>query len=648
MDNSILLGECLARVNDMVVITEADRLDAPHGPRIVFVNEAVVTKTGYSREEIIGQTPRMFQGQATSRTELDRIRRALDNCEPVRSEILNYDKSGNPFWLEIDISPVADEAGRVSHFIAVQRDVSRRKQAELQREEMQTRFDLVLKATNEVIWDYDISSGEIWWNQNYHLVFGHPLTGEPMGRNSWIDHIAPEDRDRIEKSLQNFVDSRDVHWKETYRFQSASGAECHVLHRGLALRNEEGEALRVVGSLSDQTESMILNERLRQSEKLDSLGQLTGSIAHDFNNLLTVILGNSESLKERLPDGPMRQMADLSLRAADSGAELVRGLLAFARRQPLNATIVDLSERLQSSQTFLQRTVPESTSIRFDLERAPSTAAIDVTQFDNAIINLCLNAHDAMPDGGTITISIRETTFDQESVVPGFDVRPGRFIEVSVCDTGTGMDAETAAKAFEPFFTTKPVGAGSGLGLSMVHGFVKQSGGHMRLDTVPGAGTCVRMFFPSEVASTAAGMAETAPATHVESVQILVVEDNEFVLEHAIRLLSEMGHCVHYASTAADALDLLSTTTGIELLFTDVVLPGGMNGEELARAALEIKPGLKVLFTTGYAKEMTIRQGRLTREATLISKPYRKVDLRERIQDVLGQPSSSAAEPTSL
>lgn len=184
MDNSILLGECLARVNDMVVITEADRLDAPHGPRIVFVNEAVVTKTGYSREEIIGQTPRMFQGQATSRTELDRIRRALDNCEAVRSEILNYDKSGNPFWLEIDISPVADEAGRVSHFIAVQRDVSRRKQAELQREEMQTRFDLVLKATNEVIWDYDISSGEIWWNQNYHLVFGHPLTGEPMGRNS--------------------------------------------------------------------------------------------------------------------------------------------------------------------------------------------------------------------------------------------------------------------------------------------------------------------------------------------------------------------------------------------------------------------------------------------------------------------------------
>ncbi|WP_233355981.1 PAS domain-containing protein [Henriciella aquimarina] len=631
-----LLNESVARLNDIVVITKADDIDSPHGPKIVFVNEAFVKRTGYSREFAIGQTPRILQGPMSSRAELDRIRQALENGEQVRTELINHDKMGAPFWVEIDIVPVSNDGQKNTHYISVMRDISKRKKIAAEREMAENRFRLITQATKDVIWDRSLPDDQIWWNHNYAWAFGYSTEGTSASYESWVSRIHEADRDRILSSLEQFRASTLTFWSEDYRFIRADGEIRWISERVTAVRDKDGAPVRMLGTMEDFTERRELEERVRLSERLESLGQLTGGIAHDFNNLLTVILGNSESLAKRLPSGPLKDMADLSLAACESAEELVSRLLSFARRQPLDPDYVEVNERLTHASKLLRRTLPESINLDFSLSPETGIVLVDLTQFDTAILNLCLNARDAMPKGGTILIESRSVFMDHKMADHVEGLSPGRYVQVSISDTGAGMDSRTAEKAFEPFFTTKVAGAGSGLGLSMVYGFAKQSGGHATIYSEPGTGTRVSLYFP-QADTDEVGLInhDSSQGSSLPDLKVLVVEDNEFVMAHVERLMAELGLQILTATNANLALELLRKQPDISLLFTDIVLPGGMNGDELAREARKMLPNLHVIYTTGYTQNAIAHQGDISDDSVLLTKPYRRDELHEKILKAL-------------
>lgn len=379
--------------------------------------------------------------------------------------------------------------------------------------------------------------------------------------------------------------------------------------------------------------------QLRQSQKLEVVGQLTGGVAHDFNNLLTVILGNAELLSERLQDrDDLRRLAEMTMTAAERGSELTSRLLAFSRKQPLEPRVLNVGEQIGVSlEALLRRTLPETITLRIERAESLWLAEIDPNQLESALLNIVLNARDAMPDGGLIGIRIENADLDSTFMPDEPDLQPGPYVLISVTDTGQGMSSEILARVFEPFFTTKDVGRGSGLGLSMVYGFVKQSGGHVRIRSVPGQGTTVTLCFPKS-RQDAAEAAPSGPARPVSGGRetILVVEDDDRVRQHVRATLAGLGYRVVEAADGPGALEILRENRDVDLLFTDIVLPGGMNGRVLADAAKALRSDLKVLFTSGYSEDTIVHQGRLDPEVELLGKPYRRSQLAAKLRKVLG------------
>ena len=380
-----------------------------------------------------------------------------------------------------------------------------------------------------------------------------------------------------------------------------------------------------------------LNQRLRQSQKMEAMGQLTGGVAHDFNNLLTVILGNAEHIAEQLAThGELRAFAEGIVTAAERGAELTRSLLAFSRKQPLMPKDIDIGQRVLGMEHLLRRTLGEHIECEFLLDEKLWLASVDPGQLASALLNLVLNARDAMPDGGRLTVAVHNTSLDQTSAEKIGDARPGEYVMVAVTDTGTGMTPEVAARAFEPFFTTKDVGKGTGLGLSMVYGFAQQSGGSMKIDSMPGHGTAIQLFFPRVRAPDATGSKvkdpNAAPAGHET---ILLVEDDDMVRSYVANELKELGYRVIVTPNGPAALEILRGPGQIDLLFTDVVMPGGLFGPQLAEQASRLRPGLKVLFTSGYSEHPVTSADGSAREARILNKPFRRHDLALMLRSVL-------------
>lgn len=509
-DQLHLLRTAVSRLNDVVMITEAEPIEEP-GPRIVFVNEAFERLTGYALSEVIGKSPRILQGEKTERDELDRIRAALKAWQPVRAELTNYAKDGRELRIELDIVPIADATGWYTHWVSVERDV---------------------------------------------------------------------------------------------------------------------------------TERRLLAERLGQSQRLESVGQLTGGVAHDFNNLLTVILGNSELLRELLDsDLDKQRLAEAIFRAAQRGAELTQQLLAFARQQPLDPRPLDVGELLANMRGLLCRTLGEHIDVRVVCGEGVPHALIDSGQLESAVLNLCINARDAMSDGGRLILETAWCGIDAESAPRHGDVAAGEYVLLTVSDSGVGIPPEHMSRIFEPFYTTKPRGKGTGLGLAMVYGFVKQSGGHISIYSEPGHGTTVRLYLPA-AAERVAAVTEAPPSPLVGdsnrgSESILLVEDNELVRRYTAQQLMLLGYRVIEAENGPEALKVLRSEESIDLLFTDVVMPGGMNGRQLAEEAGRLRPGLPVLYTSGYTENTIVHQGRLDAGVRLLVKPFSRVALAQAVRESL-------------
>ncbi|NNU82194.1 PAS domain S-box protein [Halovulum dunhuangense] len=633
-----LLETAVSHQNDILVITEAEPISSPDGPRIIYVNDAFERRTGYSREEVLGRTPRILQGPKTQRDELDRIRHALENWQPVRSELINYTKSGEEFWLELDIVPLADEKGWFTHWIAVERDITARKQADLALQNNEERFRLVAKAAGSAIWDWDATANKLSWSDGLKDIFGHEVDPSGAVPTIWRRFVHPDDVARVDAAISSLKTGKDTSLRLQYRFQRADGSWAVVQDNAFALRDEAGRVYRVLGSMTDISEQKLLEERLRQAQKMEAVGHLTGGVAHDFNNLLTIILGNAEILEGELSDLPhLQKLARMSLDAADRGAALTSRLLAFSRKQPLDPKVIDVAHLIQGMDGLLRRTLPENIDIEIVRSGGLWKIEADASQLEAALLNLAVNARDAMPDGGSLTIEMANAKLDDDYVAMEPDVRAGQYVVIVVTDTGTGMPPDVLARVFEPFFTTKEVGKGSGLGLSMVFGFVKQSGGHIRIYSELNEGTAAKMYFPrsqTERKSVAAISPGRRIAGGTET--ILLVEDDNTVREFATAQLQGLGYHVLEAATGAEALEVLSQTSEIDLLFTDVVMPGGMGGRQLADKACKLQPGLKVLFTSGYTENSIVHQGRLDPGVMLLSKPYRRGQLAAKIREVLG------------
>ncbi len=423
--------------------------------------------------------------------------------------------------------------------------------------------------------------------------------------------------------------------KEMISHRHGSGEIVHLVVSGAPLHDASGAISGAAVVYHDITAARDTERLLHQAQKLDAIGKLTGGVAHDFNNMLTVITGTTETLVAELARQPeLQSVARLIDDAAERCAELIKHLLAFARKQTLQPRNVDINHAVLDIEKLLRPTLGEQIEIETILERGNTTSHIDPSQLANSVLNMAINARDAMPDGGKLLLETRNVVLDEAYAEANADMRPGPYVMLAVSDTGTGMPADIRDKVFEPFFTTKEVGKGSGLGLSMVYGFVKQSGGHIKIYSEPGHGTTIRLYLPPAATGADAVLPAAAPIAG-GSETILVVEDDPLVRNFVVAQLHGLGYRTIAAADSRAAMALVENGEPFDLLFTDVILSGGMTGRQLAEAVAKHRPGLKVLYTSGYTDNSIVHHGRLDHGVLLLTKPYRKAQLAQMIRQAL-------------
>lgn len=531
-------------------------------------------------------------------------------------------------WFEINVYP--SEGGLAVYF----RPVTERIQLEQQISQAEERFRLVVQATLDTIWDLNPVTNRLRWNDGDADVFGHSQSDLEPTLEAWIRLIHPDDRITVVNSIHQVISDPDQSsWQQEYRFLCADNSYAIVDDRGFVIRDESGKAIRMLGGITDLTERRLAEQKLSQAQRMESIGQLTGGMAHDFNNLLTVIMGNGDLLFEELSSNARLQpMAEIICTAAQKGADLTQRLLAFARRQMLDPEPVNVDSLIDSMIQLLGRTLGDHIELKFLRSGDDHQAMVDPSQLENSLLNLCINARDAMPRGGVLTITSNISDIDDITFGPLSELRPGLYICIMVTDTGCGISSENIGKVFDPFFSTKDRSKGTGLGLSMVYGFARQSGGYVTISSEPGTGTCIKIFLPAYHYSHSPVLNEKEEVPNKKSggKSILVVEDDYLVREQVTNQLVISGYIVHAAATAREALEVLENRPNIDLLFTDIMMPG-MTGRELAEEVGEIWPEIPVLFTSGYTDESLMREQAGEGELLMLSKPYRKVELLKQV-----------------
>jgi PAS domain S-box-containing protein len=525
---------------------------------------------------------------------------------------------------------VRDAAGAAVRVFGALTDLSDRKR----REDVLREQATLLDRAKDAIIVRGLDRRIRYWNKAAASIYGIPRD-DAIGRRV-EDVVAYDDPVAFEAADAEVFAKGE--WSGRFRQAGPDGKSITVDGHWTLLRDEGNHPVGVLKIHTDVTERVELERRLAQSQKLEAIGQLTGGIAHDFNNLLTVIVGNADTLAEELSDRTdVLPLVDMIRTAGERGAELTRHLLAFARRQALEPRTVRPDELVDGMRNLLRRTLGENVELAVEHAADIAQVLVDPAQFESALLNLCINARDAMPGGGKLMIETANVILDQNYTEQRADVVPGDYVRISISDTGTGMSAEDAARAFEPFFTTKARGQGTGLGLSMVYGFVKQSGGHVAIYSELGHGTVVTLYLRQ-------ARDHVEPVRVVEPTdiagrgeRILLVEDDDLVRAHAVQLLTSLGYGVVAATNGPEALAQLRENIPCDLLFTDVIMPGGLTGPRLAEAAHVLRPGLPVLYTSGYTENAIIHHGRVDPGINLLHKPYRKAELAAKLRAVLDE-----------
>ena len=683
--------------------------------------------------------------------------------EAVRGEEIHITRGdGTDGYVRMSSSPVKDGEGRTVAAVAIVVDITDQRRAERAVRSTDERYKFVAKATNDVIWDWDIKTNSLAWNDSVETVFGHKQTRIFPEIQWWYDHIHPEDRERVVSGIQAALQSGDTSWSDHYRYLRADGKYANVLDRGYIARDPSGAAQRMIGAMTDVTErsrseaairfqAQLLNavqqavvatdpegqvifwnsyaeklygwtateavgrpigelktsqflrdhaheiheraaageswtgeflvqgktgkafpallttspildeqgrllgivrvsidlterrnleEQFRQSQKMDAVGRLAGGIAHDFNNLLTVIRLNTEIIMEGFdPTDPRSEDVKQIRSAAERASSLTRQLLAFSRKQILQPRVLDLNSVVSSVEPMLQRLIGEDITISSSCA-ARGYIVADPGQLEQILVNLVVNARDAMPQGGTISIETGNVELDETYTSEHAPVIPGRYVMLAVGDNGIGMSRDIREHAFDPFFTTKEAGKGTGLGLATVYGIVKQSGGYVWIYSEQGLGTTLKLYFP-EVSSATAFKAEEYKALPKEGARgsetILLVEDEDAVRGLTSRILEKQGYRVIAAQHGKEAMDIATKEEGrIDLVLTDIVMPG-MNGRGLVERLAGIRPRIKSLYMSGYTDDDIVRRGFVEPSKSFLQKPFTSEALLRTVRKVLDE-----------
>jgi PAS domain S-box-containing protein len=594
--------------------------------------------TGYTQAQLLGNVTISYNDvvHPLDRERLHReVNEALAGERPYEFTYRIVTADGQIRWVWERGRGVFDPAGSLQALEGFIADVTAARDATEALRQSEERYRLALQATQEVMYDWDMVGGKLVWNRAVTRVLGWSLEEFGDTLDAWSGFINPEDVARVGAELDAAIASGEVFTSE-YRFRRKSGDWAIILDRGLILHDETGKAVRMVGAMSDLTARRALEMQLQQAQRIEAVGQLAGGIAHDFNNLLTAILGSTELAQQLLPPDHLvlDELATIH-RTAERAAELTRGLLAYARRQVLSSSELDLNEVISQAIPLLRRMIPENIDIRFTPDPGIGIVRGDRGQLTQILVNLCVNARDAMPNGGTIRVHTAAVGPGRSSGVSGPGGPAGRQVRLTVSDIGHGIATEDLPHVFEPFFTTKEVGQGTGLGLAVVYGVVTQHNGTIDVETVVGRGTTFSIHLP-----VAPGSSLRTPGrpSHVMSggpETILVVEDEPEVRATLVQILSGLGYGVQQAADGLEALAILeSASSRVDLVVTDVVMPR-MGGKDLYATVSRWDNPPLFLFSSGYAEALVSQQLGGQGDLAFLSKPYGIQELAKKVREVL-------------
>jgi PAS domain S-box-containing protein len=629
-------------------------------------NEGAQRILGWSEAEMLGQTlERTFTPEDVERRQiLIEAAAALESGSGM-DERWHVRKSGQRFWANGSLMVLRDETGAAIGFVKVLRDRTAERLASEALRESERRLDALVRASSQSIF-----SASADWRELRQLVGEGALSDALSASLNWQQEMVhPDDRARLAEAIAHSIVNKtglDVE----YRVLDADQRVGWTLMRAIPLLDEREQIVEWFGTAADITDKrlaeqqlrqltetleervrersaalLLAEEKLRQSQKMEAVGQLTGGLAHDFNNLLTAISVGLELLQTRIEQGKydrLERYVEMAQSSAARATALTQRLLAFSRRQTLAPTALEVQALVQGMHDIIARTLGPSIALQLRPAANPWKVLVDAPQLENALLNLCINARDAMPDGGELTIAVANRVLDA-GAAQQLDLPIGEYVCLSVQDTGTGMSADVMSKVFEPFFTTKPIGQGTGLGLSMIYGFTRQSGGHVRIDSEVGIGTTMALYLPrfdgvlaqdEAVPATEQPLRSTAP-----SCTVLLVEDETAIRVLMSEVLSEAGYRVIETAEGSAAVERLRSQETIDLLVTDVGLTGGLNGRQVADAGRQSRPTLPVLFVTGYAATAAVGAGQLEEGMEVLTKPFLAVDLERRVAQLLERKS---------
>ncbi len=618
-------------------------LDSNNG-RFKMINQRFCDIVGYSEEAMTSKTFQEITHPDDLQKDLDYLARMLiGEIREFTHEKRYLRPDGTTVWVNLTVSPLWAEGEEPTEHIAVVENITERKQAEEQLKESERRYALVVDGLNDGLVDWNIVTNTVYYSRQWKEMLGIPVHETGDSHKIWEERFHPEDAELVWEVVQEYLRGETTELRLEHRLQHQDGSYRWFLARGVCVRDEEANPVRLVVSHSDITEQVImrsekgrLQEQLQQSQKLESIGRLAGGVAHDFNNLLTVIQGYSEMVFESLDvTDPLRRDMIQVQNAVNSAASLTQQLLAFSRKQLVMPKLINLNRTVGTAEKMIRRIIGEDIDLTFKPGNNLWQTKIDPGQVDQIIINLAVNARDAMPDPGALTMETCNVTLNELCCHFCLDTPTGDFVRLTVTDTGMGMDQEIMDKIFEPFFTTKGVGKGTGLGLSTITGIVHQANGHIMVESTPGQGTSFIIHFPR------AGIEDMEPqpvdttAANSGSETCLLVEDQDMVRDLALRALRGKGYTVLEAGSGIRALEAAEKYADeIDLLITDVVMPG-MNGKQLFERIRKLKPDLKVLYMSGYTENAIAHHGVLDSGINFLQKPFRPQELARRVRKIL-------------